>query len=64
MRLRWGRLASTSALSPLIKPGYTSQVALSHSSTLRSIEEIFGVTPMLGGAATATDLGDLFKSFP
>ena len=52
------------ALSPLIKSGYTSQVALSHSSTLRSIEEIFGVTPMLGGAATATDLGDLFKSFP
>ena len=52
------------ALSPLIKPGYTSQVALNHSSTLRSIEEIFGVTPMLGGAASATDLGDLFKSFP
>ena len=35
-----------------------------HSSTLRTIEEIFGVTPMLGDAANATDLSDLFASFP
>jgi len=35
-----------------------------HSSTLRTIEEIFGVTPMLGDAANATDLSDLFVSFP
>jgi len=32
--------------------------------TLRTVEEIFGVTPMLGGAANATDLRDLFVSFP
>ena len=52
------------ALSPLIKPGYAGQVAYTHSSTLRSIEEIFGVTPLLGDAANATDLSDLFRSFP
>ena len=32
--------------------------------TLRTVEEIFGVTPMLGDAANATDLRDLFVSFP
>ena len=32
--------------------------------TLRTVEEIFGVTPMLGGASNATDLRDLFVSFP
>ena len=32
--------------------------------THSTIEEIFGVTPMLGGAANATDLRDLFVSFP
>ena len=26
--------------------------------------EIFGVTPLLGDAANATDLADLFKTFP
>ena len=52
------------ALSPLAKAGYTSQVSYTHSSTLRSLEEIFGVTPLLGDAANATDLADLFKTFP
>ena len=52
------------ALSPLAKAGYASQVAYTHSSTLRSMEEIFGVTPLLNGAATATNLSDLFRSFP
>jgi phosphatidylinositol-3-phosphatase len=52
------------ALSPLAKAGYTSNVAYTHSSTLRSIETIFGLTPMLGGAANANDLSDMFHSFP
>jgi len=52
------------ALSPLAKPGYSSSVTYTHSSTLRSVQEIFGVTPLLGDAANATDLSDLFKSFP
>ncbi len=52
------------ALSPLARAGYASQAALSHSSTLRSIEEIFGLAPMLGDAANASDVGDLFGTFP
>jgi hypothetical protein len=45
---------------------YASSVQLSHSSTLRTMQEIFGVDPAsgypwLGGAATATDLADLFR---
>src|SRR5712664_851271 len=52
-------------LSPKAKGrGYANTVAYDHSSTLRTVEEIFGVTPMLGGAASATDLRDLFISFP
>ncbi|HEY6909632.1 MAG TPA: alkaline phosphatase family protein [Myxococcales bacterium] len=51
-------------MSPLAKPGYAGQVAYSHSSTLRSVQEIFGVAPFLGDAANANDLSDLFKSFP
>ncbi len=48
------------ALSPLAKQGYANARAYTHSSTLRTFEEIFGVTPMLADAANATDLSDLF----
>ena len=51
-------------MSPKAKPGYSNSLAYSHSSTLRTFEEIFNVTPMLGDAANATDLSDLFSSFP
>ena len=52
-------------LSPKAKGGgYQNTIPYTHSSTLRTIEEIFGVTPMLGDAANATDLSDLFVSFP
>src|SRR5438445_728721 len=52
-------------LSPKAKGGgYQNTIHYTHSSTLRTIEEIFGVTPMLGDAANATDLSDLFVSFP
>lgn len=48
-------------LSPLAKgAGYHNSVSYNHSSTLRTFQKIFGVTPFLGGAATATDLSDLF----
>ncbi len=52
------------ALSPMAKPGYANSIHYTHSSTLRTIEELFGVTPLLGDAAKATDLSDLFVSFP
>jgi len=53
------------ALSNNVKGGgYSNTIQYTHSSTLRTIEEIFGVTPLLGDAANATDLSDLFKTFP
>src|SRR5437867_2427280 len=52
-------------LSPVAKGGgYSNRIHYTHSSTLRTVEEIFGVSPLLGGAASATDLSDLFVSFP
>ncbi len=44
--------------------GYSNTIHYTHSSTLRTLQEIFGVSPFLGDAATAMDLQDLFKTFP
>ena len=44
-------------LSPNAKGGgYSNTIHYTHSSTLRTVQEIFGVTPLLGDAANATDL--------
>ncbi len=43
--------------------GYTNSIAYTHSSTLRTIEDIFKLTP-LRGAASSNNLKDLFRSFP
>jgi hypothetical protein len=52
-------------LSPLAKGGgYNNTIHYDHSSTVRSFQEIFQVSPLLRNAATATDLSDLFKTFP
>jgi hypothetical protein len=52
-------------LSPKAKGGgYTNSLHYTHSSMLRTIQEIFGVSPFLGDAAAATDLRDLFQTFP
>jgi YVTN family beta-propeller protein len=52
-------------LSPYARGGgYANAVPYTHSSTLRTLEEIFGVSPYLGDAANATDLRDLFRTFP
>jgi phospholipase C len=52
-------------LSPFAKGGgYSNDIGYTHGSTLRTIEEIFGVTPLLGDAADEQDLGDLFGVFP
>ena len=54
-------------LSPFAKGGgktaYSNTIHYDHSSTLKTIEEIFGVGPLLGGAANpkTVDLSDLFK---
>jgi hypothetical protein len=51
------------AVGSMVKSGYASPVVYDHSSTLRSLEEIFGVPP-LRAAKSATDLADLFTTFP
>ncbi len=52
------------ALSPDAKPGYSNDIPYTHSSLLRTLQEIFDVQPLLGDAANATDLSDLFTVFP
>jgi hypothetical protein len=52
-------------VSPFAKGnGYTSSIAYTHSSTLRTMQEVFGVGPLLRDAANAKDLSDLFATFP
>ena len=47
-----------------MKPGYSNQVPYTHSSTLRTVQTVLGVSPFLGDAAKATDLSDLFEHLP
>jgi phospholipase C len=48
-------------LSPVSKGnGYHNALEYDHGSLLRTLEELFGVNPLLRGAATAIDLSDLF----
>lgn len=69
--ITWDEGASSSdgpigmiVLSPLARGGgYFNNIHYTHSSTLRTFQEIFGVTPLLGDAANATDLSDLFSRF-
>jgi phosphatidylinositol-3-phosphatase len=52
-------------LSPLAKGnGYSNSIHYDHGALLRTLEEIFGVTPYLGNAASQPDLKDLFSTFP
>jgi phospholipase C len=52
-------------LSPAAKGhGYSNAIHYTHGSTLRTLEEIYGVSPLLGAAQNASDLSDLFTSFP
>jgi len=50
-------------LSPRAKGGgYHNNIYYTHSSTLRTLQDIFGVRPYLGDAQNAGSLSDLFKS--
>jgi hypothetical protein len=52
-------------LSPVAKGhAYANAIHYSHSSMLRTLEEIFGVTPLSGDSAHAIDLRNLFTTFP
>lgn len=50
------------AVSPFAKANYQNSILYTHNSLLRTVEEIFGVSPFLGGAASANDLSDFFTS--
>ena len=49
-------------LSPFAKGhGYQNSTHYTHGSTLGTVQKIFGVTPLLGDAASEIDLSDLFS---
>jgi hypothetical protein len=52
------------ALGNGVKKGYKNWTRYTHSSLLRTLQEIYGVRPFLGAAAYSNDLRDLFKVFP
>jgi hypothetical protein len=52
-------------LSPFAKgKGYSNSIHYTHGSMLRTIEEIFGVQPLLRDAAKEKDLSKMFTVFP
>jgi phospholipase C len=52
-------------LSPFAKGnGYSNSVHYTHGSTLRTLQEIFGVGPLMRDAAKEKDLRDMFTAFP
>lgn len=52
-------------VSPFAKgKGYRNFIRYTHGSTLRTVQEIFDVTPLLRDATSADDLRDLFRVFP
>ena len=52
------------ALSPFAKPGYSNEIPYTHSSLLRTVQDIFALRPFMRDAANATSLDDLFVSYP
>jgi hypothetical protein len=52
------------AISSLAKKGYSNQVAYTHSSLLRSVQDVFSLRPYMRDAVNATSLDDLFVSYP
>jgi len=52
-------------LSPFAKgKGYSNTIHYTHGSTLRTMQEIFGVKPLLRDASKQKDLSNLFSVFP
>jgi hypothetical protein len=51
-------------VSPFAKGyGYSNSIRYDHGSLLRTVQEIFGVSPLLGDAANQSSLADLFQGF-
>ena len=55
-----GHLLPFIAVGPHVKAGYAGTVSYSHSSLLKSLEEIFGL-PILPTVTAASDFADLFE---
>jgi len=51
-------------LSPLGRPGYRTATPFTHSSFLRTMQEIFAVGPFIRDAKNATPLAELFTAYP
>ena len=51
-------------LSPFAKHAYANTVRYTHSSLLRTVQDIFALQPYLRDAENVTSLGDLFSQFP
>jgi hypothetical protein len=51
-----GTLVATYVVAPSVPPGTRSATSYSHYSLLRTTEEMLGLTPLIGAAATATDM--------
>jgi hypothetical protein len=47
-------------VSPYVQKGYVSTIRYTHGSTLRTFEEIFGLTNLLGDASVEVTLDELF----
>jgi hypothetical protein len=52
------------AISPFAKPGYSNAIPYTHSSLLRTVQDVFALRPFMRDAANATSLDDLFVSYP
>ena len=51
-------------MSPFAKRGYSNAIAYTHSSLLRTVQDVFALRPYLRDAETATGLDDMFSQFP
>jgi hypothetical protein len=58
---RSGNHIATLVMAPSVKPGTVSSTAFNHYSMLRSTEEMLGLSPLLGGAASATSMRSAFN---
>ncbi len=56
-----GERVPTYVVAPSVAPGTRSAVAYTHYSLLRTTEDLLGVRPLLGAAATATSMRAAFN---
>jgi len=48
-------------IGEMVKPGIKSDVVYNHYDLLRTIEDMYGLRPYLGGSANAKDINDIWK---